>query len=57
MRLDFWQLSSGGAIATAGILEFQSRGCAMRVLDWLHFFGSGTLVVEHDLSQHPWPGC
>ena len=31
-RVDFWCLSSGGAIAPAGFQEFGSRGRAMTVL-------------------------
>ena len=31
-RIDFWRLSSGGAIAPAGFREFGSRGRAIIVL-------------------------
>jgi len=39
-RVDFWPLSSGGAIAPAGFGEFESRGHAMTVSAWLRFIGS-----------------
>jgi len=55
MRVDFWGLSGGGAIAPAGSWEFGSGGRAITVLARLHFVGSGTFVVCNDLSQRAWP--
>ena len=52
IRVDFWHLRSGGGIAPAGFWEFGSGGCAITVLVWLRFFGSGTRVVHNDVSRH-----
>jgi len=53
-RVDFWHLSSGGAIASAGFRECGSGGHAMTVSARLHFFGSETHGVCKDLSRHAW---
>jgi len=54
-RVDFWHLSSGGAIVAGGYWEIGCRGHAMTVSVWLRFFDSGTLVVCNNLSQCTWP--
>jgi len=51
---DFWSLSNGGAQAPTGYRRF---GCGLGAITgsaWLHFFGSGTLVVRVVLLQHAW---
>jgi len=50
-RVDFWRLSSGGAIAPAAFREFGSGGRAITVSARLRFSRSGTLVVRNDLSR------
>jgi len=49
-RVDFWLLSSGGAIAPPGFGECRSGGHAMTALARLKFFSSGTIVVCVDFS-------
>jgi len=54
-RVDFWRLSSGGAIAPAGFQEFGSGGRAITLSAPPCFIGSGTLVVCNDWSHRACP--
>jgi len=54
-RVDFWHLSSGGAIVPGGFREFRSRRHAITGLAKLRCFGSGILVVHNQLSPNAWP--
>jgi len=53
-RVDIWHLSSGGAIAPAGLQGFESWGHAITVSVQVYIFGSETFLIHPDLSWHIW---
>jgi len=57
LTVDFWRLSSGGAMALAGCRRFGREVRAMTVSAQLRVFGSGTLVIHNVLLRHVWSRC